>query len=133
VILDDATKEIYYAQLVEEESSRTVMAGLREVIESKGLFCALYSDRGSHFFVTMKAGETKAVSLCPVRSRCQVRRRRAHVLKGERDEGRSDEFSKPWQNGVAEKWVGSCRREMLHYVIPLNQQHLVRLGHEYIA
>src|SRR4051794_29277339 len=57
VILDDATSEIYYAQLVEEESTRTVMAALREVIEKKGLFCALYSDRGSHFFVTPKAGE----------------------------------------------------------------------------
>jgi len=57
VILDDATSEIYYAQLVQEESTRTVMAGLREVIETKGLFCALYSDRGSHFFVTVKAGE----------------------------------------------------------------------------
>jgi len=54
VILDDATSEIYYAQLVEEESTRTVMAALREVIETKGLFCALYSDRGSHFFVTRK-------------------------------------------------------------------------------
>jgi transposase len=49
VILDDATSEIYYAQLVEEESTRTVMAALREVIERKGSFCALYSDRGSHF------------------------------------------------------------------------------------
>jgi hypothetical protein len=57
VILDDATSEIYYAQLVEEESTRTVMEGLRTVIDSKGLFCALYSDRGSHFFVTPKAGE----------------------------------------------------------------------------
>lgn len=57
VILDDATSEIYYAQLVEEESTRTVMEGLREVIENKGLFCSLYSDRGSHFFVTIKAGE----------------------------------------------------------------------------
>jgi transposase len=57
VILDDATSEIYYAQLVEEESTRTVMKGLRTVIESQGLFCALYSDRGSHFFVTPKAGE----------------------------------------------------------------------------
>jgi transposase len=57
VILDDATSEIYYAQLVEEESTRTVMAGLREVIEKQGLFCALYSDRGSHFFVTVKEGE----------------------------------------------------------------------------
>jgi transposase len=57
VILDDATSEIYYAQLVEEESTRTVMMGLRDVIDKKGLFCALYSDRGSHFFVTVKAGD----------------------------------------------------------------------------
>lgn len=57
VILDDATTKIYYAQLVEEESTRTVMAALREVIAREGLFCALYSDRGSHFFFTGKAGE----------------------------------------------------------------------------
>src|SRR5262250_1108681 len=56
VILDDATSEIYYAQLVEEESTLTVMAGLKEVIEKKGVFCALYSDRGSHFWLTPKAG-----------------------------------------------------------------------------
>jgi transposase len=57
VILDDATSEIYYAQLVEEESTQTVMAALRAVIERQGLFCALYSDRGSHFWHTPKAGE----------------------------------------------------------------------------
>jgi transposase InsO family protein len=56
VILDDATSEIYYAQLVDEESTTTVMAGLWEAIERKGLFCALYSDRGSHFWLTHKAG-----------------------------------------------------------------------------
>ena len=44
--------------MVEEESTRTVMAGLREVIETQGLFCALYSDRGRHFFVTVKEGES---------------------------------------------------------------------------
>ena len=56
VILDDATSEIYYAQLVEEESTATVMAGLREVIERKGVFCALYSDRGSHFWSDAEGG-----------------------------------------------------------------------------
>jgi hypothetical protein len=56
VILDDASSEIYYAQLTEEESTLTVMAGLKEVIEGKGVFCALYSDRGSHFWLTPKAG-----------------------------------------------------------------------------
>src|SRR5512136_2521979 len=56
VTLDDATSQIYYAQLVEEEATRTVMAALREVIEAQGLFCALYSDRASHFFQTPAAG-----------------------------------------------------------------------------
>jgi transposase len=55
-VLDDATSETYYAQLVESESTRTVMAALREVIERRGRFCALYSDRASHFFDTPKAG-----------------------------------------------------------------------------
>ena len=57
VILDDATSEVYYAQLVDEESTRTVMAALRDVIEVKGAFCSLYSDRASHFFHTPKAGD----------------------------------------------------------------------------
>jgi len=56
VLLDDANNEIYYAQLVEEESTATVMVALREVIECEGLFCALYSDRGSHFWLTPKVG-----------------------------------------------------------------------------
>src|SRR5256712_13085509 len=49
VILDDATSEIYYAQLVEEESTLTVMAGLKERIARQGGFCALDCDRRSPF------------------------------------------------------------------------------------
>jgi transposase len=43
-------------QLAPEETTDTVMAGLRTVIEKKGLFCALYSDRGAHFWLTPKSG-----------------------------------------------------------------------------
>ena len=57
VVMDDATNQVYYAQLVEEESTVTVLAALREVIEKQGLFCSLYCDRASHFFFTPKAGE----------------------------------------------------------------------------
>jgi transposase len=56
-VLDDATSAIYYAQLVEQESTRTVLRALREVVEAQGLFCSLYSDRASHFWLTPKAGE----------------------------------------------------------------------------
>ncbi|HWW74438.1 MAG TPA: ISNCY family transposase [Pyrinomonadaceae bacterium] len=56
-ILDDATGRVYYAQLVEQESTRTVMRALRQVVEEQGLFCSLYSDRASHFWTTPRAGE----------------------------------------------------------------------------
>ena len=41
-------------------------------------------------------------------------------------------FRSPWQNGVAERWVGSCRRELLDHVIVLNERHLKRLMAEYV-
>ena len=42
VVLDDATSEICYEQLVEEESTATVLAALAEVVQNQGIFCALY-------------------------------------------------------------------------------------------
>ena len=41
-------------------------------------------------------------------------------------------FRSPWQNGVAERWVGSCRRDLLDQVIVLNEAHLRRLVRDYI-
>jgi transposase len=57
MVLDDASSQVYYAQLVDQESTVTALAALREVVEKHGIFCALYSDRGSHFWLTPKAGE----------------------------------------------------------------------------
>ena len=42
-------------------------------------------------------------------------------------------FQSPWQNGVAERWVGNCRRDLLDHVIPLNERHLKRLITEYVS
>src|SRR5215203_6572452 len=57
VTLDDATSEIYSMLLVEEEGTASTFQALGEVIGEHGLFCALYTDRGSHYFHTPKAGE----------------------------------------------------------------------------
>lgn len=56
VTLDDATSAISSAFLVEQEGTFSSFHGLTEVIGRHGLFCALYTDRGSHYFVTPKAG-----------------------------------------------------------------------------
>ena len=57
VTMDDATSEIYSMFLVDEEGTASTFLGLREVIGEHGLFCSLYTDRGSHYFYTPKAGE----------------------------------------------------------------------------
>jgi transposase len=56
-ISDDANNEVYDIALVDEEDSHTCMSMIRNVVEKKGIFCSLYSDRARHFFVTKKAGE----------------------------------------------------------------------------
>jgi hypothetical protein len=56
VTLDDATGAICSAILVEQEGTRSSFCGLAETIAAHGLFGALYTDRGSHYFVTPKAG-----------------------------------------------------------------------------
>ena len=56
VTLDDATNEVYSAFLVAEEGTASSFRALAEVIAEKGLFCALYTDRGSHYFHTPVAG-----------------------------------------------------------------------------
>ena len=56
VTLDDATAEIYSAFLVEEEGTASSLRALREVFGAHGLPMSLYTDRGSHYFYTPKAG-----------------------------------------------------------------------------
>ena len=56
VTLDDATSEMYSAFLVAEEGTASSFRALAEVIADKGLFCALYTDRGGHYFHTPVAG-----------------------------------------------------------------------------
>ncbi len=56
VTMDDATSDIYSAFFVDEEGTMSSFAGVSDVIVSKGLFCSLYADRGSHYWHTPEAG-----------------------------------------------------------------------------
>ena len=55
--LDDATSEVYSLFLVEQEGTASTFQGLAETIARRGLFSSFYTDRGSHYFWTPKAGE----------------------------------------------------------------------------
>ena len=57
VILDDATSEVYDAVFVPQEDTRSCLAQLRRTVERQGVFCALYTDKGSHF-VTTRTGQS---------------------------------------------------------------------------
>ena len=54
---DDANNKLYDIELVKEEDAITCMRVLRTTVEKNGIFCSLYTDRASHFFLTRKAGE----------------------------------------------------------------------------
>jgi transposase len=56
VTMEDATGALYSAFLVDQEGTASSFRGLREVVARHGLFCSLYSDRGSHYFFTPEAG-----------------------------------------------------------------------------
>ena len=59
----------------------------------------------------------------------------AEVFSAVRDMGSEPTrtaFRSPWQNGVAERWVGSCRRDLLDHVVILNERHLKRQMSSYL-
>jgi hypothetical protein len=56
VTMEDATSALYSAFLVDQEGTASSLQGLREVVARHGLFCSLYTDRGSHYFFTPEAG-----------------------------------------------------------------------------
>ena len=56
VTMDDATNEHYSMFFVEEEGTASSFRGVGETIAANGLFCSLYTDRGSHYWLTPKAG-----------------------------------------------------------------------------
>lgn len=56
VTMDDATNEHYSMFFVEEEGTASSLRGVRDVLVQQGLFSSLYTDRGSHYWLTPKEG-----------------------------------------------------------------------------
>ena len=106
ITLDDATSEIYSAFLVDEEGTASTFRALREVFGRLGLPCSLYTDRGSHYFLTPKAGEKpdpraktqvgRALAQLGLTTSPPIRRRRA---------GARSAPSAPCRTGCRRNWT----------------------------
>jgi transposase len=102
--LDDATNEVLAAYLVEEEGTLSVMAGLKEVLQEKGLFCSLYTDRGSHFFHTTAAGAAVDRSRLTQIGRCLAGLGIEHIPSySPQARGRMERFFETWQGRLPQE------------------------------
>ena len=137
VILDDATSQIYYAQLVEAESTTTVMRALREVIEKQGRFCALYSDRASHFFYTPKAGRAVQKELTQVGRALQQLGIRMIPAYSPQARGRGERSFRTWQGRLPQELrlhglreLETANRWLRRYYVPsFNRRFAIPAAH----
>jgi transposase len=130
-VIDDANTDCSYAQLVEQESTLTVMAALKEVIEQKGLFCSLYTDRGSHFFHTPKAGGAVDKSQLTQIGRALAQLGIEHIPSYcPQGRGRMERFFGSWQDRLPQELgragittVAQANRYLREKFLPWHRRH----------
>ena len=108
-VIEHGRRRILHFNVTRHPTAEWVVQQLREAFPEAGPHRYVIFDRDSTFnneVVTF----LKAIGLEPKRTSVQA----------------------PWQNGIAERWVGSCRREILDRVIALNEPHLRRLMRDYV-
>ena len=82
--------------------------------------------------IARSLGLATTAQILAIRSRRKVWRRGDFGCEGHGKQTNSHGLGCPWQNGVAERWVGSCRHDLLDHVIILNERHLKRLMSSYL-
>ena len=108
-VIEHARRRILPFNITSHPTSDWVVQQLRETFSDAGQYRYVILDHDSKFntdVITL----LKATGLKPKRTSVQA----------------------PWQNGIAERWVGSCRREILDHVIALNEPHQRRLIRDYV-
>jgi putative transposase len=108
-VIEHSRRRILHFNVTAHPTSEWVVQQLREAFPEAGTLRYLILDRDSKFDGDV-IGFLKATGLKPKRTSVRS----------------------PWQNGIAERWVGSCRREILDHIIPLDEEHLRRLIRDYL-
>jgi putative transposase len=109
-VIEHGRRKIRHFNVTQHPTAEWVVQQLRAAFPEVGPLRYLVLDRDTKFNSDVLAF-LKATGLKPKRTSIQS----------------------PWQNGIAERWVGGCRRELLDHVIPLNEEHLRRLVRAYIS
>jgi hypothetical protein len=109
-VIEHARRKILHCNVTRHPTAEWVVQQLREAFPEAGPYRYVIFDRDSKFDGDVIAF-LKATGLQP----------------------RQTSIQSPWQNGIAERWIGGCRREILDHIIALNEQHLRRLLRDYIT
>jgi transposase InsO family protein len=102
-------RQILHFNVTKHPTSLWVVQQLREAFPFESAPQFLIFDRDGKYGVEVPAA-VRSLKIRPVRT----------------------SFESPWQNGVAERWVESCRRDLLDHVIAFDERHLKRSLSEYI-
>ncbi len=108
-VIEHRRRRILHFNVTRHPTAEWVTQQLREAFPEAGPYRYVILDHDSKFDTNVIAF-LEATGLKPKRTSVQA----------------------PWQNGIAERWVGSCRREILDHVIALNECHLRRLIGDYV-
>ena len=108
--IEHRRRRILHCNVTRQPTAEWVLQQLREAFPEPGPYRYVILDRDTKFD-TEVISFLKSTGLKPMRTSVQA----------------------PWQNGIAERWIGSCRRELLDHIIAWNERHLLRLLREYVA
>ena len=108
-VISHDRRRILHVNVTKYPTSGWIIQQLREAFPFEAAHKYLIFDRDQKFGFEVIAA-VKATSIIPKRT----------------------SFRSPWQNGIAERWVGGCRRDLLDHTVALNERHLKRLLCEYV-
>ncbi len=108
-VISHDRRRILHFNVTKHPTSSWIIQQLREAFPFGSAPTFLISDRDAKYGLEVPTA-VQSLSMSPV----------------------STSFESPWQNGVAERWIGSCRRDLLDHIIAVDERHLKRLLSEYI-